>query len=173
MKVTNIKKNAFTLVEMLLVVAILGIFAGITFIVFSDQAKERAYYGRALKEFESFHYALLFYKEANEDYPPDANRDIPAGLEQYLAPGEWPAGPWPGSNYDWENWDDPNTGEKIYQISIRFCPLGEPEQCHIPNQPWAEYFDIYSSVYFCVEGPCRPHINKPVDHPGHCVNCTQ
>ena len=108
---------------------------------------------------------------AGDDRQDDADRDLPPGIEEFLGPGEWPDAPWPGSVYDWEAWEDPETGDEIHQISIRFCPLGQAENCHFPNQDWAEDFDYYSSVYFCLEGVCRSHINRPVDHPGYCVNC--
>jgi hypothetical protein len=57
------------------------------------------------------------------------------------------------------------------QISIRFCPVGQPSQCVFPQQSWAANFDINSSVYYCVEGACRAHVNQPANHPGYCVNC--
>jgi hypothetical protein len=26
-------------------------------------------------------------------------------------------------------------------------------------------------VYYCIEGACRSHINRPINHPGYCINC--
>ncbi|PIP55557.1 MAG: hypothetical protein COX06_02640 [Candidatus Zambryskibacteria bacterium CG22_combo_CG10-13_8_21_14_all_42_17] len=165
--------KGFTLIELLIVIAIIGILSSV---VLSSMrpAREAAYFVKAKKELRSVHESVELYRDANNDnYPADANRDIPPGLEQYLAPGIWPDAAWPGSVFDWENWDDPNTGEKIYQISIRFCPIGEPDECRFPNKDWAENFDISSSVFYCIEGLCRSHIGQPPDHPGYCVNCSE
>ena len=117
--------------------------------------------------------ALEMYISSNNNgnYPDDVDRDLPSGVEQYLGAGQWPNAPWPGSIYDWDNWTDPVTGQKIYQISIRFCPLGQPDQCRFPDRPWAANFDYYSSAYWCILGPCRAHISKPINHPGYCLNC--
>jgi len=138
------------------------------------QALEVAYFVKAKKELRSIHDALEFYKDANGgNYPPDTNRDVPPGLEQYLSQGIWPDAPWPGSFFDWDNWDEPDTGEKIYQISIRFCPIGNPNECRFPNEDWAKSFDISSSVFYCIEGRCRSHIAEQPNHPGYCVNCAE
>lgn len=170
-----LNKNGFTAIEILIVVAIIGILSAIVMSSFSG-AREQAYYMRAQEEYKSMAEALEFYRDDNGDYPPDANRNIPPGLEVYLAGetvGAWPEAPWPGSVYDWDNWDDPdNPGEKIYQISVRFCPIGGPlSACQFPKEDWAQNFEINSSAYYCVSGNCRAHINEPITYPGYCVNC--
>ena len=164
------KNKGFSLIELLVVIAIIGILASVV-LVSIRSARESAYFARAQSEMKNIATALEFYLDEYGVYPDDADRDLPPGIEEFLGPGEWPDAPWPGSVYDWEAWEDPETGDEIHQISIRFCPLGQAENCHFPNQDWAEDFDYYSSVYFCLEGVCRSHINRPVDHPGYCVNC--
>jgi prepilin-type N-terminal cleavage/methylation domain-containing protein len=171
MKTRTLLKG-FTLIELLIVVAIIATLSSVVFSAVRH-AREAAYLAQAKKELRSVHDSLGFYMDENGEYPPDSNRDIPPGLEQYLAPGIWPDAAWPGSVFDWDNWDDPETGEKIYQISIRFCPIGEPDECRFPNQDWAEDFDISSSVFYCIEGRCRAHRSQPSDHPGYCVNCRE
>lgn len=171
-----LKNKGFTVIELLIVIAIIGILASVV-LGAMGRARDKTYISRSKLEYKSMVTALELYYEDNGDYPPDASRDIPPGLEEYLATSEgsdqWPNAPWPGSVYDWDNWDDPdNLGEKIYQISIRFCPAGgELEDCNFPNEDWAEDFDVNSAAYYCISGACRSHINEDIDYPGYCINC--
>ena len=171
------KNKGFTILELLIVIAIIGILSSIIFPSINN-VKNKAYFSRTNSEYKSMAIALEMYSDDNNgEYPPDANRNIPPGLEDYLVvdadTGEWPQAPWPGSIYDWENWQDPEDAtERIYQISVRFCPIGGTiEECNFPNMDWAEDFGVNSSVYYCIEGNCRSHINEPIDYPGYCVNC--
>ena len=137
-------------------------------------ARDSAQYKRALAEFHSLHNALELYYIDNNKYPVGVSRGtLPPGLDPYIAGSGWPEGPWESSVYDWDNWDDPdNPGQRIYQISMRFCPLGGPlSACNFPDEDWADGFLVNSSLYYCVEGACRSHANNPIDYPGHCVNC--
>lgn len=169
------KDSGFTIIELLIVISIIGILSALIYPVVSS-AREAAYYARSQAELKQVANALeLYANDHGGNYPPDANRDIPAGLEPYLSSGNWPRAPWPGSVYDWDAWGpsdlsyDPK--QQVYQISIRFCPAGAPEQCQFPKEPWAQNFDYYSAVYLCISGPCRAHSSQPVDHPSLCVNC--
>lgn len=169
----RINSKGFSLIELLIVVTIITILGLIVSGAFNS-AREKAYLSKSKLQFKSFEKSLELYKTENgNEFPPDANRNIPAGLEEYLSADNWPEGPWPGSIYDWDNWDDPDTpGAKIYQISVRFCPAsGSIDECQFPNTDWAQDFDVNSSIYYCVEGACRPHINEDVDYPGYCINC--
>lgn len=164
-------QNGFSLIELLIVITIIGIFTANILPLFS-LAKDKAYLARQLKEFDSIHQSVMLYLDDYMYYPEDTNRDMPPGLESYLAPGVWPEGAWPGSVYDWDNWIDPDTGKSIYQISVRFCPLGGSiDTCNFPKASWADDFDQQSSVYYCIKGACRAHIGKNINHPGYCVNC--
>ena len=165
------RRKGFTLIELLVVIAIIGLLATAATYAY-QKARSAAYLAAAKDELRSIAQSLQLYLNDYGTYPDDTSRDIPPGLEVYLAPGLWPDAPWPNSIYDWDNWEDPVTDQEIYQISIRFCPIGIPEECRFPRDPWAQDFDIYSSVYYCLAGTCRPHIAKPVDHPGFCVNCS-
>lgn len=163
-------KKAFTLIEVLIVIAIIGILATIV-LVSLKLAEESAYFSKAKEELNSMASALAMYKDDNDQYPDDVSRDMPPGAEVYLSGDLWPDGPWPGSIYDWDNWTESGTGKKIYQISVRFCSNIDPSSCRFPKKDWADNFDYYSSVYYCISGPCRAHIDRPIDHPGYCVNC--
>ncbi|MEX0934958.1 MAG: type II secretion system protein [Candidatus Paceibacterota bacterium] len=165
--------NGFTLMELLFVIAIIGILASVV-VLSVLQGREAAYLSKAKQELANINVALQLYSSDNNgNYPPDVFRDIPPGLEEYLAPEAWPNAAWPGSVFDWENWDDPDTGEKIYQISIRFCEIGDSSNCRFPNRDWADDFDHESAVFYCVSGACRSYIHQPPDHPGYCTNCTE
>ena len=166
-------KSGFTLIEILVVVAILAILATTVAYFVGIGPLRQALFGRAKVELRNIAQATLLSVQDYGDYPPDADRDLPPGVEKYLSGHEWPKAPWTGSVYDWDNWVDPDTGRPIYQISIRFCPYGQPNLCEFPKEEWAKDFDYYSSVYYCIEGACRSHISQPVNHPGLCVNCPQ
>lgn len=169
----EIKKGGFTLIELLVVIAIIGILASVVLSSIHG-AKNRAQYNRAVLEMRQMETALFLYSEDHGHvYPNDVSRSIPPGLEVYLHNpsnlGAWPNAPFPGSVYDWDNWDI--AGEKVYQISIRFCDVGGAN-CHFPDEPWAIGFDKNSAMYLCIQGPCRSHSSEPLTHPGHCVNCS-
>ncbi len=164
--------KGFTILELLIVIAIIAILA--SFVVLSVRnAKQAAYFSKAKKDLRTIRDSVELYFNEYGEYPPDANRDAPPGLEKYLVSGGWPEGAWPGSVFDWENWEDPDTGGGIYQISVRFCPQGEPENCKFPKQSWADDFGPNSSVFYCVSGRCRPHIGEQPNYPGYCVNCKE
>jgi prepilin-type N-terminal cleavage/methylation domain-containing protein len=171
----KIKKRGFTLIELLVVIAILGVLSSIVLAALSS-ARSSAAFARAKLEFRSIATAIELYTQDHDGVmPADVDRNLPPGLEVYLSGGNWPNAPWPESVYDWDNWGPSNLSyppkEQVYQISVRFCPVGHPELCRFPNESWAAGFDINSAVYYCIQGPCRAHSSEPTNHSGYCINC--
>lgn len=162
------RHRGFSLIEIIVVIAIAALIFSLVFTA-GVALIENSRFARAKLELTEVAQGTQMYLLENGNWPEDVDRDIPPGVEAFLAPRSWPNAPWPGSVYDWDAKEV--NGEKFYQISIRFCPYGHPESCAFPKEPWAEDFDYYSSVYLCMEGPCRAHPNMPIDHPGYCINC--
>jgi general secretion pathway protein G len=165
------RENGFTIVELLIVIVVIGILSALVLNSFKS-FKEKAYFSRAKSEFKTMEKALEMYRIDEGQYPDDVNRDIPPGIEVYLEKKDldrWPNGPWPGSVYDYDAFD--NSGTPTYQISIRFCTIGQPDTCRFPKVDWAEDFEINSSVYFCLDGNCKAHPSEVDSYPGKCVNC--
>lgn len=173
------------MIEILIVMAILSILASIV-VASVWSSRERAYLARAKEELRNIANAIDLFRLDNDlEYPPDANRDLPIGIETYLSTKtDWPRAPWPGSVYDWDYWDsnsaNPDAGDissppsgVVHQISIRFCITGDPPVCNYPMQDWADDFGYFSSAYFCIDGPCRAHGSQSIDYPGCCMggNC--
>ncbi|MCX6791224.1 MAG: prepilin-type N-terminal cleavage/methylation domain-containing protein [Candidatus Gribaldobacteria bacterium] len=168
-------QKGFTLIELLIVIAIIGILSAFTFLQYGDAVK-KSRYSRAQTELSSIARGILMYSiDHKNNFPLDVSRDLPPGLDHYMSiENSWPRAAWPESVFDWDNWIDPSTGQPIYQISIRFCPLnpvGSIDFCKFPDEAWAKDFDYYSAAYWCIQGACRSHISKPIDHPGWCINC--
>ena len=168
------KRKGFTLLEVLLVCAIISAIYMIAshYGISVTDALFRAREGRARAELtQIFKATHLWVLDNGGEWPDDVDRGMPPGIEEYLGPGNWPDAPFNDvAEYDWDNFTG-SDGKQVYQISIRFCPLGQSDKCKFPDADWAENFDYHSSFYFCIQGKCRAHPGKPDDHPGYCVNC--
>ena len=172
----QISIRGFTIVELLIVVAIVAILAGIVLAALY-QVRSKSAYARTVEDMQEISAAMELYHEANGSYPPDVNRGLPTGAEQYIAGGVWPTPAYPNAVFDWDNWTPaqqtypPNNAE-VVQISMRFCPIGgATSTCTIPNEPWAANFNAQSALYYCIQGACRAHSAEPIDWPAYCVNC--
>lgn len=164
----------FTIVELVVVIVIIAVLVTIVLVSLSG-SQEKTYFTRAQSELTTLANATKLYVLKYNVYPPDVNRGLPSGIQEFISQTDsssvWPAGPWPGSVYDYDNWTI--NGIQTVQMSIRFCPAGAPDtsQCHFPKEPWAANFGVDSAVYYCLTGNCRAHNNQPVAYPGYCINC--
>lgn len=168
------KQAGFTLIEILIVIAIIGILSAVVLVAINPRRMmDEAKFSQAKEHLSLLNNAMEAYLVINGGvYPEDVDRGIPGGVEKELKTGNWPDTPWgPPTTYDWDNIYDPNTGQQYYQFSIRFCELNNPSNCRFPELEWAENFDSNSSVFYCMEGPCKAHRSSPPDHPAYCVNC--
>ena len=179
----------FTMVEIIMVMLLIGILSALTYSYAVPKYRERTYFTRANSELNTMANALTLYVAKYNDYPPDVVRDVPAGMKEFIQQqynGTWPDAPWPGSVYDYDRWDDwtyHDPGElsgPIFQISIRMCDVGDNATCKANANKYLKGYasdtalanwDSYSSIYYCVKGPCRSHQSKPANHPGYCINC--
>ena len=160
------------MIEVILVVMLIAVLASIVIIAINPlKSILGATTARADVELHQIHDALYMYYFDNRFWPADVSRGLPSGLEFYLGPGEWPRAPFNDvSEYDWDNFTG-SDGRQVLQVSVRFCPLGAPDECEFPRADWAANFDYHSSYYWCIQGVCKAHPNKPDDHPGYCANC--
>lgn len=179
------RKNGFTLVELIVAISVIAILAAITTIYIS-RARDNTYLTKATTELTMFANATRLYIEKYHVYPPDAyDANIPSEINEFIASEDiednWPHAPWPGSTYDYESWDVDGDGkDETRQMSIRFCNYpeatgpGGAELCksRAPKEPWAENFNSNdNSFYYCLSGYCRPNEGTPWDYPGYCINC--
>ena len=162
------KRRGFTIIELIIVVAIISILAVLVFVNLR-RSKEKAKLSRVSTELSNISNSInQYYQDNNYQYPDDATRDVPPGLEKYLAGGTWPESIWPHGVFDWDNIHGPG-GDQIYQIIYRLCDTDDPiaycsDPILFPN------FTRYSGILYCVQGPCIPHEDHPTD-PAYCVNC--
>jgi prepilin-type N-terminal cleavage/methylation domain-containing protein len=167
------KRKGFTLIELLIAIAIIAILAALV-MVSIQRRRSDSRLARVTSELSELSTALVQYAEDNNHvYPDDVSRGIPPGLERYLPAGTWPISVWPQGVFDYDNWvrtdAGPNLGKQVYQISYRLCDTNDPistcsDPILFPN------FTRYSSIFYCISGPCVPHRDYPTD-PGYCVNC--
>ena len=98
-------RNAFTLVEILIVVVILGILAAIVVPRFTG-ATEDARIGAFIASLKTYADACEYYNAREGRYPVDGGSgSVPAGMETYVDEDEWTAGTPMGGVWDTEYLD--------------------------------------------------------------------
>jgi len=187
----RLRSAGFTLIEILIAISLTtAIVVGYIYIS-ASKGKEKAYFTRAISELSIISNAIKLQVQEDNVYPADVSRALPSGIEDYIAtPNDaWPNAPWPGTVYDYENW---NSGQVI-QISARFCQIGQNTTCKdnatkylkqlvktcspdtqvCLSQDDLNNWDALSSVYICIKedlssatAQCRSHESRPLVHPG-------
>lgn len=160
MKNRPTRERGFTLVEILVVITLLIIIASmVLFAINPAKVIEDSRISATKAGFNQIAKAAQIYTTQNESLPADTNRNIPVEFQPLLGSGTWPAGPWPGSVYDWDNWSDQtcwdgSTG--IIQITMRQIPKYKSKTNY--------------TLYFVIQGDGIPHCSDS-SVKGECVNC--
>lgn len=171
--------HGFTLIELTIIIAVIGLLTVITAAVIIPGSQEKTRHTKAMNELSSIASAAQLYAAKNDDFPADSPGLIPDDLKSFIKDDsgtDWPNAPWTGSTYSFNNWPaDENGNQQTYQVTIRFCNPGDTATCkkNFPKESWVkDDWDSYSTVYHCISGSCRSDQNKPKNHPGFCMNCT-
>lgn len=154
------KHVGFTLVELLIVISIVAVLS-VTLLLIINPARyiENSRYTTAKASLADIARAATIYAADKGYYPADVNRDIPTELIKYVNPGAWPNGPFPGSLYDWDNWDNQTCWDgstHIIQITLR----------QINDYKGKTNY----TLYFVIQGIGIPHCSTSTDR-GECINC--
>lgn len=100
-----ILKNAFTLIELLIVIAIIGLLASIV-LVATNNARAKARYAKVQEDFHTIRNAAEGVASASGAYPADGwPGSLPTDMSTYNYLTKWPAPPCPNWVYDWQNLD--------------------------------------------------------------------
>jgi len=113
------KHRAFTLVEILIVVVILGILAAVVVPSFAN-ATEPTRQTTFITNMKDFAESIQVYKIRNNDYPADtAAGEFPAGFEEYVNPQDWLGATPIGGSWVTEDTEDG------YGVGVHFDGTGE------------------------------------------------
>lgn len=150
----------FSLVEILVTVTIVIILSVVALLIVKPlNFLGDSSYAVTVASLKSIANAANLYAEETGVYPADVNRDIPREFIKYLNPGAWPAGPFTGSVYDWDNW----TGQT--------CWDGTPGGIQITLRQINNYKGKTNyTLYWVMKGPGMPHCNDSSVR-GECLNC--
>jgi len=154
------KNEAFTLIELLVVIAIIGILAGVLFVVINpSKIIENSRTALTKSSLETLAKASVLYRIAHGSDASDVNRNIPPEFKPYLGNTTWINGPFPGSVYDWDNWDNQTCWDgstHIIQVTVRQINDYQGKSDYV--------------MYYVIQGAGIPHCSDP-NVRGICLNC--
>ena len=164
--------HGFTLIELLIVVAIVAVLATFVLLAINPtkiiENSRRATAEAAMNQIAK---AAQMYEAETGILPPDESRNIPTVFMGHLGAGPWPEGPWPGSKYDWDNWEGQTCWDGTQgsiQISVRDIKtyqgkLYSTQEVPVTGRP-------QFALYFAIRGVGIPHCSS-ASTVGICVNC--
>lgn len=115
------RQPAFTVVELIVVIVVLAILAGVAipkYFDYSTRARASALSG-SLKVMQQ---VILAYNRDSRGWPADVNpRICPPEIVNYMEPDVWTALTPVGTRYDYENWSTPQWGwpTPVVGVSVR------------------------------------------------------
>jgi len=114
------RADGFTIIELLVVVAIIGIIASVAIVVFTETLI-KARVSSIAADLKAFETGFLTYASDNGQMPPDSHLEDPyhlppgAGMEDYLSVHRWSRGTPLGGDYNWEGPNNyPYAGISLY-----------------------------------------------------------
>jgi prepilin-type N-terminal cleavage/methylation domain-containing protein len=120
------RQQGFTLIELMLVIVIIGVLAGITLPNYFRLVRN-AKVGRTASEMRSLSKGFVAYYVSYGQFPPDSHLTLPTGMDQYINPSIWANETPIGGHYNWEGPDSyPYAGLSIYPAAD--VPLAERQR---------------------------------------------
>mgnify|MGYP001327102570 CR=1 FL=1 len=102
MKKRDLQRNGFTLIEVMIVVAIIGLLATMAIPHFA-KARAATQNSRFAADLKAASGAFMTYAIDNRNYPPDAQPSmIPSGMADYLGRMTWTEVNTLGGKWDWD-----------------------------------------------------------------------
>jgi type IV pilus assembly protein PilA len=101
---TNLNASGFTLVELMIVVAIIGILASIAVPQYKQYVL-RAQLTETATQIGSFARAFEVAKQVNGDYPDDTHLTLPQVTGLFINASDWASSTLLGGNWNWEGPD--------------------------------------------------------------------
>jgi len=103
----RVSNRGFTLVEVLVTAAIIGILVAISIVAYADHL-EKARIARVANDLKAFEEAFLDFLLDTGSFPPDSHLNAPyhlangVGIEKYIPLNSWVSTTPLGGNYNWE-----------------------------------------------------------------------
>lgn len=130
----NRSRSAFTLVEIMIVVAIIGLLAAIAIPSFT-KARRTSLMNAYINDVRIAHDAFVQYNlDHNGRYPPNASPGVlPPAMTEYLTKFPWSAKPTIGGVWDWD-YSAARAGGYLAGISVRNPSWGDAEMAEIDTK---------------------------------------